>query len=124
MRPVGRGPAPICSPAARAEGAIALPLLQAPARLLLQGLPDDRPASPTAPQDYSQRPEPLTALQLAELITVLGVIDAALADQAVAFLLARHTLYDMDSLLVPAAVLLNATGGGRSSRSRSCVSRP
>ena len=94
-----------------AEGAIALPLLQGPARLLLQGLPDDGPASPTAPQDYSQRPEPLTALQLAELITVLGGIDAALADQAVAFLLARPALYDLDSLLVPAAVLLNATGG-------------
>lgn len=94
-----------------AEGAIALPWLQAPARLLLQGLPDDRPASPTAPHDYSQPPEPLTALQLAELITVLGGIDAALADQAVAFFLARPALYDIDSLLVPAVVLLNATGG-------------
>ncbi|MGB4336866.1 MAG: hypothetical protein WBJ41_18700, partial [Chromatiaceae bacterium] len=94
-----------------AEDAIALPLLQAPARLLLQGLPDGRTASPTTPYDYSQRPEPLTALQLAELISVLGGINAALADQAVAFLLARPALYDMDSLLVPAAVLLNATGG-------------
>ncbi len=94
-----------------AEGAIALPFLQAPARLLLQGLPDGRPASPMAPYDYSQRPEPLTALQLAELITVLGVIDATLADQAVAFFQALPALYDMDLLLVPAAVLLNATGG-------------
>lgn len=94
-----------------AEDAIALPLLQAPARLLLQGLPDGRTASPTTPYDYSQRPEPLMALQLAELISVLGGINAALADQAVAFLLALPALYDMDLLLVPAAVLLNATGG-------------
>ncbi|MBP6735182.1 MAG: hypothetical protein KA142_10925, partial [Chromatiaceae bacterium] len=44
-------------------------------------------------------------------ITVLGVIDATLADQAVAFFQALPVLYDMDLLLVPAAVLLNATGG-------------
>jgi predicted 2-oxoglutarate/Fe(II)-dependent dioxygenase YbiX len=95
-----------------AEGAIALPLLQAPARLLLQGLPDGRPVSPTTPYDYSQRPEPLTPLRLAELVTVLGVIDTALADQAVAFFLSLPSLYDLDHLLVPAAVLLNTTGGG------------
>jgi predicted 2-oxoglutarate/Fe(II)-dependent dioxygenase YbiX len=88
--------------------------LQAPARLLLQALPDGRPAAPpVTPSDYhyANRPEPLTPPQLAELITVLGAIDTTLADQAVARLLAQPALYDLDRLLVPAAVLLNATGG-------------
>ncbi len=88
--------------------------LQAPARLLLQALPDGRPAAPpVTPSDYHypNRPEPLTPPQLAELITVLGVIDADLADQAVARFLAQPALYDLDRLLVPAAVLLNATRG-------------
>ena len=95
-----------------AEGTTALrPHLRAPAALLLEGLPDGRTASLTTSYDYTKVPEPLTPTQLAELITVLGVIDADLADQAVARLLALPALYDLDRLLVPAAVLLNANGG-------------
>lgn len=80
--------------------------LQAPASDLLQALPDDRPASPATPYDYAHRTEPLTPTQLAELILVLGVIDASLAEQAVARCLALPTIYDMDRLLVPTALLL------------------
>jgi len=86
-----------------------LPPLRAPAGLLLQGLPDGRPASPATPIDYTSVPEPLAPPQLAELITVLGVIAADLADQAVARFLALPSLYDMDLLLVPAAVLLKSS---------------
>ena len=96
-----------------ADGAPAwLHALSIPARLLLQGLPDGQPVSPT-PFDYPQVPEPLTAAQLAEAVSALGRIDAALADQAVARCLSWPAVYDPDRLLVPAALALKSAGGER-----------
>ncbi len=80
----------------------ALPVL---AKAWLEGLPDGRLASPS-PLDYRDLPEALTSTQLAEAVTALERIDAALASQAVARFLSLLRVYDPDRLLLPTALLL------------------
>jgi predicted 2-oxoglutarate/Fe(II)-dependent dioxygenase YbiX len=83
--------------------------LRAPALALLKGLPDGREAPPPT---HWERPEPLTADQVADALSGLARIDGVLAGQAVARFLALPTHYDMDGLLLPAALALKGTVQG------------
>jgi predicted 2-oxoglutarate/Fe(II)-dependent dioxygenase YbiX len=77
--------------------------LRAPALALLEGLPDGREAPPLP---NWERPEPLTPAQIADAVTGFARIDGAIADRAVERFLALPALYDLDRLLLPAALIL------------------
>ena len=92
---------------ARTDDPARLAALRAPARTLLDGLPDGRAA---APQSFWESPEPLTPEHLAEALGAFTRIDAGLADQAVTRLLALPGVYDLDRLLLPTALLCREGG--------------
>lgn len=77
--------------------------LRDPALALLNGLPDGRE---TPPLPHRGGPEPLAPAQIADALAGLARIDGALAGQAVARFLSLPALYDMDRLLLPAALIL------------------
>lgn len=81
--------------------------LRAPALALLEGLPDGREAPPLP---NWERPESLTPAQIADAMTGFARIDGAIADRAVGRFLALPALYDLDRLLLPAALLLKEAG--------------
>jgi len=77
--------------------------LRAPALALLEGLPHGREAPPLP---NWERPEPLTPAQIADAVTGLARIEGAIADRAVGRFLSLPAVYDLDRLLLPAALLL------------------
>jgi hypothetical protein len=70
---------------------------------LLNGLPDARPVPPAT---GLERIDALTPDQVADAVTALSNIDEALAERAVARFLSLPAIYDMDSLLLPTALIL------------------
>jgi predicted 2-oxoglutarate/Fe(II)-dependent dioxygenase YbiX len=84
-----------------------LAALRTPARALLDGLPDGQVA---APLPGWERPEPLTAAQVADAVNAFLRIDAAIAEQAVMRFLSLPAVYNLDGLLLPAALLLKDGG--------------
>jgi 2OG-Fe(II) oxygenase superfamily len=76
---------------------------------LVEALPEDRArAAPDEPWQHGPRVGPAAVV---DLLTGLGAIDPALADQAVEHILARPKTYGLDAILVPAARAL--VGAGR-----------
>jgi predicted 2-oxoglutarate/Fe(II)-dependent dioxygenase YbiX len=81
--------------------------LRTPARALLDGLPDGHVAAPLPNWEH---PEPLTAAQVADAVNAFLQIDAAIAEQAVMRFLSLPAVYNLDALLLPAALLLKEGG--------------
>jgi len=77
--------------------------LPAAARALLDGFPDGHAIVPLPNWEH---PEPLTAAQVADAVNAFLHIDAAIAEQAVMRLLSLPAVYNLDGLLLPAALLL------------------
>lgn len=80
-----------------------LPALRAPALALIQGLPD---GPETARLPDGQRPEPMTPAHVVAALAALARIDGDIADRALGLFLSRPAIYDLDRVLLPAALLL------------------
>jgi predicted 2-oxoglutarate/Fe(II)-dependent dioxygenase YbiX len=86
-----------------------LPALRAPALALLEGLPDGREPPPLP---NWERPEPLTAAHIAAALSGLPRIDSDIADRALGLFLSHPAIYDLDRVLLPAALLLREHASG------------
>ena len=84
--------------------------LHGAAATLLDAMPGD-PAQ-AAPVPSWQQPAPMAPRTVLDLLAGLGAVDPALAEQAVAHLLAWPGTYGMDAVLVPAARDLPADAPG------------
>jgi hypothetical protein len=81
--------------------------LRVPAETLLDGLPDGRE---NAPLPHWERPELLNPAQIADAVAGFVQIDNAIADRALERFLSLPAVYDLDHLLLPAALLLKEAG--------------
>lgn len=81
------------------------------ARALVEALPGD-PARTPQPDSW-RRPPPVEPGFVVDLLTALGRLDVALADRAVNHLLAWPKTYGLDTVLVPAALVLTERAASR-----------
>jgi hypothetical protein len=84
------------------QTAILIPI----AKILLDTLPGDPARIPPPPpeQRWRTRPPEVESTFVVDLLTGLGLIDPALADQAVNYMLAWPNTYPLDGILIPAAL--------------------